>query len=226
MIEADNTPVAEAELREDVDAFTNPVGAAGLARVLILGDSISIGYTTGVRRQLRGTAAVWRPSENCQHSGYHLQRLDHWLALGDGTWDVIHINAGIWDTHMMDADGNLIRNVDEESRPGVRIRFSPSEYGDNVERILDRLAATNARVVWALTTPVLCRSGERLQAVPALNDVARPIMERRGIPINDLHAFVMPHAAEWQEADRVHFNDQGNHHLAIRVAHHIRHALS
>ena len=55
-----------------------------LPSVLILGDSISIGYTPLVRELLAGEARVVRPmknekaAENCAHTAYGLERLDAW----------------------------------------------------------------------------------------------------------------------------------------------------
>ena len=55
----------------------------GLPNVLILGDSISIGYTLFVREMLKGKANVYRPinkkgAENCGSTHTGLQRLDAW----------------------------------------------------------------------------------------------------------------------------------------------------
>ncbi|MGC4005469.1 MAG: hypothetical protein QM811_21070 [Pirellulales bacterium] len=47
------------------DPMTPPVDVAGLPRVLLIGDSISIGYTVPVRKLLEGKANVHRPLTNC-----------------------------------------------------------------------------------------------------------------------------------------------------------------
>ncbi len=87
-----------------------------LPRVLLIGDSISIGYTVPVRQMLRGTANVHRIPENGQYSSYGLEHIDEWL--GDGKWDVIHFNWGIWDTHFLDNSGGLITDADEPKFAG------------------------------------------------------------------------------------------------------------
>ena len=111
--------VVEAELREDVaGAFVNPEAASILPQVLIIGDSISIGYTEPVRENLKGSAEVFRPPVNCQHTGYGLSQIKTWL--GTGKWDVIHFNFGIWDTHMLDAKGNLLSgSMEGDSAPAT-----------------------------------------------------------------------------------------------------------
>lgn len=64
------------------------VDVPGLPRVLLIGDSISIGYTLPVRAALQGKANVHRPPGNCSSTGYTLSKLEEWL--GRGKWDVIH----------------------------------------------------------------------------------------------------------------------------------------
>lgn len=191
-------------------------------RVLILGDSISIGYTPEVRKLLQDTADVHRPAENCQHTAHGLLRLKTWL--GTNHWDVIHFNWGIWDTHMLDAKGQLVRNESAATGP-LRLRHTPAQYRTNLVQILDTLTATGARLVWASTTPIMSRSGPRFDDIKTLNAVAAELMHTRRIPLNDLYEFTLPHVAEWQTSDRVHFNATGNQNLGRRVADQIRTAL-
>jgi hypothetical protein len=88
----------------------NPVLAAvadtpGLRRVLLIGDSISMGYTLGVRSGLAGRANVHRPPENCGDTARGVSSIDKWL--GSGKWDVIHFNFGLHDLKYLDAAGQL-----------------------------------------------------------------------------------------------------------------------
>ncbi|MCG3147425.1 MAG: hypothetical protein PCFJNLEI_00865 [Verrucomicrobiae bacterium] len=217
-------PVVEAELHTHLtDAFVNPQTATGLPRVLIIGDSISIGYTAPVRLELKGIADVFRPNENCQHSGYVLAKLNAWL--GGKKWDVIHFNCGIWDTHFLDAKGNLVRADDQILPPGVRIRHTPEQYRENLIKIVTRLQRTGAKLIWASTTPVMRRKGERFEAIPTLNRVAAEVMQTNGVVVNDLYDYVLPHVKEWQSPDQAHFNDKGNAELGKRVAQSIQQAL-
>jgi len=64
-------------------AYAQVADVPGLPRVLILGDSISIGYTLLVRKQLEGRANVHRPAENCAETANGVKRV--WLrqTLGD-----------------------------------------------------------------------------------------------------------------------------------------------
>ena len=191
-------------------------------KVLILGDSISMGYTPEVRALLLDTAEVLRPAENCQHTAHGLNRIKAWL--GTNKWDVIHFNWGIWDTHMLDAKGQLVRN--ESAAPEtLHIRHTSEQYRTNLVKLVEALAATGAKLIWASTTPILSRSGKRFDDIKTLNTVAADVMRARRIAINDLYEFTLPHVAEWQSGDKVHFNATGNKELGKRVVENIRAAL-
>jgi len=66
-----------------------------LPEVLIIGDSISIGYTPFVKQMLGGIAGVYHNPGNGRYTGYGLEKIEEWL--GDESWDVIHFNRGLWD---------------------------------------------------------------------------------------------------------------------------------
>ena len=66
-----------------------------LPRVLLIGDSVSRGYTQAARKALAGKANVHRAPANCGPTASGVKNLEVWL--GDGKWDVIHFNFGIHD---------------------------------------------------------------------------------------------------------------------------------
>jgi acyl-CoA thioesterase-1 len=218
-------PIAEAELHEDVtNAFVNPQKTSKLPKVLIIGDSISIGYTAPVRKNLAGKADVSRPSMNCQHSGTGVQMVKAWM--GTTKWDVIHFNFGIWDTHWVDAKGALVRSeADHPPSSGIHIRYTPEQYRENLTQIIKVLQGSGAKLIWASTTPVMYRKGERLKAIPTLNRTAEELMKANNIAINDLYGFIMPHVKEWQASDQAHFNAIGKQKLGQQVSESILQAL-
>lgn len=183
-----------------------------LPRVLLIKDSISIGYTLPVRERLRGIANVHRIPANGGPTTRGLTNLDAWL--GDGEWDVIHFNWGLHDLKFME-DGKR--------------QVGYGEYEENLDRLVKRLQGTGARLIWASTTPVpegnlrpLRKAGD----AAAYNIAARRIMEAHGIPIDDLYVHAMPRLAEIQIPENVHFTAAGYQFLAEKVAASIRHVLS
>lgn len=183
-----------------------------LPRVLIIGDSISIGYTTPVRELLRGVANVHRVPENGGPTSRGIQQLDWWL--GDGKWAVIHFNFGLHDIKLNDAGEPLT---------------SPAEYEANLRSIVARMRATGAKLIFATTTPVPpdLNSGpkRRPQDVVERNEIARRVMSDLGVSVNDLYSVALAKLGEIQRPGNVHFTNEGSQVLATPVADAIRRHL-
>jgi len=186
-----------------------------LPRVLLIGDSISIGYTPAVRALLRGKANVLRIPVNGGPSSQGIESLAEWL--GNGKWDVIHANWGLHDIKRM-RDGQ--RDIT------AAWQVSADQYEKNLDRLMQQLKATGATVFWAATTPVPEGAGGRIKGDEVLaNAIAARVMTRHAIPINDLYAWVLPHLAKYQRPQNVHFTPEGSAFLAQRVAERIAQAL-
>ena len=200
-------------------------------RVLILGDSISIGYTATVRELLAGEAEVLRPMrtradgkpprpENCEGTNKGVGSIDRWLAMEGGPFDVIHFNFGLHDMKRVDAASG--RNSDDPLDPH---QASPERYGRQLTEIVSKLEGSGARLVFATTTPV--PTGDlRPYREPAdaeeYNRVALEIMEAEGIPVNDLFGFISASPPELQRPSDVHFTAEGSRALGAEVARAIR----
>ena len=185
-------------------AFQDVPDEPGLPRVLLIGDSISIGYTLPVREILRGKANVHRIPTNGGPTINGLAHLSAWL--GDGKWDVIHFNWGLHD----------LKIGDDNSR-----QVSLDDYAKNLRELVARLKQTRARLIFATTTPV--PEGKlnppRVNAdVLRYNAVAIKIMRENSIPIDDLYALVTPREQEIQLPQNVHFTLEGYKQLAEKVA--------
>ena len=158
-----------------------------LPRALLIGDSVSRGYTLAARAALAGKVNVHRAPENCGPTANGLKKLDIWL--GDGKWDVIHFNFGIHD------------------------RATPvADYEKRLEEIVVRLKATGAKVIWASTTPVPPDTKDgpaAAQAIVDKNQIAAQVAAKHGIETDDLFAFITPHLAKAQNPKDVHFNGDG-----------------
>jgi lysophospholipase L1-like esterase len=197
-----------------------------LPNVLLLGDSISIGYTLPVRQLLKGQANVFRPvtatgaAENCSDTGKGVTELDRWLAMAP-KWEVIHFNWGLHDLkHMKDDKPSL-----DPNDPPLR---SVEEYRANLEKIVARLKQTGARLVFATTTPVVPGTGNPFRSPddpPRYNAAAVAVMKANGVGVNDLFGAVQPRLAEVQLPKNVHFTAAGYDLLAQQVAEAVRSEL-
>jgi len=190
-------------------AYAPVTDVPNLPRVLLIGDSISIGYTVPVRNQLARRANVHRPGENCRHSGVGLEKLDAWL--GGGKWDAIHYNFGLHDCVIM---------------PTGLHQVPLAQYESNMTRIAARLKQTGARVVWTATTPVPPGTGSRNQGDEiAYNRAAQRIASDAGFAIDDLFSFALPQLARIQLPANVHFTKEGSEILGAEVVRHLTRAL-
>lgn len=171
-----------------------------LPRVLIIGDSISRGYTLAVRHQLQGKFNVHRAPANCGSSVTGLKQLNVWL--GAGKWDIIIWNFGIHD-----------RSTE------------PVVYRHNLETLLQRLQHTGAKVIWVRTTPAPAgknSEGFTEAQCQQLNRVADEVMNTGQVPEVDLYSLLKPRLAELQLPNNVHFRETGYQVMGEKVAEAVR----
>jgi acyl-CoA thioesterase-1 len=191
-----------------------------LPNVLLIGDSISIGYMLPVREQLSGEANVFRPNTNCGPSTRGLESLEAWL--GDRKWDVIHFNFGLHDLKYL---GPNNENLADPKAKTSHQQVPPEQYAANLKQIAQRLKKTGAAVIWCETTPVPRGAAGRVVGDSAkYNQIAATVMaEVGGIQIDPLFAFAQEHAE--QRPANVHYTPEGSQKLAEQVANTIRAAL-
>ncbi len=183
---------------------------AGLPRVLLIGDSISMGYTLPLRELLKDKANVIHPPENCGETARGLKKLDAWLNIGAGKWDVIHFNFGLHDLKYLDAAGAYV-----PPDQGKQVAPVP-QYEANLRELVARLQKTGAKLIWASTTPVPDASLGRVKDDElAYNEAALRVMRETGVTVDDLHALVVP---GMQLPKNVHFTKEGYQTFAAAVA--------
>jgi len=191
-----------------------------LPKVLLIGDSISIGYLPFVQEIMKGKVLVDRiplksngKAENCKGTTYGLQNIDRWL--GDTKWDLIHFNFGLHDIkHVKPTSGKNSNDPKDPQQSNIK------QYKKNLKEIVKKLKATKAQLIFATTTPYpkgtkpFRAFGEEIK----YNRVAIKIMKKNDIEINDLHSFVQPRMQELQRPVNVHFTYYGYKEIAAQVA--------
>jgi dienelactone hydrolase/lysophospholipase L1-like esterase len=183
-----------------------------LPKVVLIGDSIRLGYAPLVAKRLAGQAVVVSPAANGGDSGNVLAHLDEWVLRERP--DVVHFNCGLHDL--------------KRDRKSGQYQVSHADYAVNLRRIVERLRKeTSAAVVFATTTPIHderhTRRGatfdRREEDVRRYNAAALEIIRSAGIVVHDLHALVEQAGPEtWLGADGTHFTDAANERLAEAVA--------
>ncbi len=172
-------------------------------RILLLGDSISMGYRGYVREALEGRAEVAFFEENGRFSNYTLHMLNQWIRQ-NGAPDIVHWNNGIWDlTVEPPLDGN----------------FTPlPEYVAHLRRIIRllRRVGTSA-VVFATTTYAKDRAEQPPEETDRFNAAALAVMREERVEVNDLGALVKANLDAFLCDDRLHLNEAGYRACAAQV---------
>lgn len=186
-----------------------------MMKVVIIGDSIRMGYQDTVVTELQDWADVWGPEQNGGTSDKVLSHLDDWAIRRQP--DILHVNCGLHDLR---------------KEFGQAVAAVPLDvYEQNVRTIITRVKSeTNASVVWALTTPVnqewhhKNKSFDRFEAdVGSYNAVAANIARDLDVVVNDLFATVTAAGRDGLLLpDGVHFKPEGYAVLGRAVADSIR----
>ncbi len=200
--------------------FTNSTNK--LPKVLIIGDSISGDYLPYAKERLKGIAILTTPKviddngkrTSCEGTTMGVKKIDEWI--NDTKWDIIHFNFGLHDIkHIDPATGKNSKNLNYPQQA------NPEQYGKNLSIIVEKLKATNAKLIFATTTPYPDKLGNQMRS-PGMsevyNQVALEIMKKNSIEVNDLYSFVLPQMEELQRPNNVHFNEVGSKALGNQVA--------
>jgi len=184
-------------------------------RILLIGDSISIGYFRYVRKALSDRATVIHNPGNAQHTGTGLKKIEKWL--GDEHWDIIHFNWGLWDLCYRHPDAIVYGNRDKANGT---VTFTPEEYSANLDSLVRILQATGAKLIFATTTYVPTQEAGRFHGDDVrYNEAALKVMEKYGVAVNDLHPFSQSvHAKLGRGEDDVHYKRRGYRKLGAQVA--------
>ena len=225
---ADKDLASKDELYEGKEysvAFRNPKDHPDRPNVLLIGDSISIGYTIDVRKALHGKADVFRIPGNGKNSAYGQKNIKKWLAMKPAKWDVIHFNWGLWDLSYRHPGSN---GLGKRDKINGTITASPEQYRANLKRIITQLKKSKAKLIWCTTTVIPEHEvGRKVDDELNYNKIAAEIMKKNKITINDLHAHALLKQADIQkQKGDVHYSKEGYAYLAQKVAQEIKTALA
>jgi len=182
-----------------------------MKKIVLIGDSIRMGYDKYVKEALENTAEVYYPDENCRFAEYVLRYAHEWKNRGKwpGDIDLVHWNAGLWDVAELFGDEPLT---------------SIDYYAQTIARIDKRLRMLfpNAKMVFALSTNIV-ESGygpdfRRHNAIiERYNDAAIEALKDTDTLFDDLYSVTTDIPDECR-SDYTHFNtDAGRERLGGAV---------
>ena len=200
--------------------LTPIVEVEGLPNVLIIGDSISIGYTLPTRDLLQGKVNLHRIPTNGGPTTKGLSDIDKWL--GKRKWDLIHFNWGLHDLKFMGKDGT---NLVPKEKGGV-VQVPLPDYEKNLDRLVARMKKGAKQLVWRNTTPIPAGSKARYVGDSVkYNQAAARIMKRHDVPTLDLFNPSKQNMKAWMREANVHYFPAGSQALAEIVAEDIKKRL-
>jgi len=111
-----------------------------MKKVLLLGDSIRMGYDEYVKELLEGKCEVfYADADNGRFAAYTLWQANQFFR-HHGKFDVVHWNNGYWDMNV--------------EAPMTEAMHPIDEYVHFLKRIIAEIRRNGAEIIFATTTPV------------------------------------------------------------------------
>lgn len=169
-----------------------------MKNILLLGDSIRINYQKRTAELFEGKANVYGPEDNCRNTFWTLMYVEKWLKELPKP-DIIMWNNGCWD---------VTRFNSGENKPLTSLET----YLENTKRIFNILKKTDAKLIFALSTPyhpIKQEKNKTNEDVWAYNKAVREMLEKEGVIINDLNTPVWADYDRYICDDGCHLSDEG-----------------
>lgn len=192
----------------------------GRKNVLLLGDSISLGYRERIRNALKNEFRVVFPKEQGKSAADIYRMLYEWsrdLVSDSNDVRLVYWNAGLWD---------VVNIFDEGNNTDIDV------YKDYLYRTYNRIKKIfpNALICFGTTTPVLenryksdfYRTNKEIERY---NEAAKEILFEQVDLYDDLYSLVEGTEAE-EYVDATHFGNNINQKLANHICKEIKRLLS
>jgi len=186
-----------------------------MKRVLLIGDSIRIGYQDLVKELLKEDCEVFYCDDNSRFVQYLYWQLNQ-MYHHHGHFDIVHFNSGYWDM-------NIEAPMKEALNP-------IPEYIDGLKKIVSYIKSQNSLPIFANTCPIYFdgsgkdNSGTnasltyRNEWVIQYNEASESFMRANQIQVNDLYTEMLKGKLYYKCPDMLHLSDEGNRVCAEMVA--------
>ncbi len=187
-----------------------------MKKIILLGDSIRMGYQTYVKEELEGEYKVIYSKDNGRFTSFTLWQLNQLLKEHSDV-SLIHWNNGYWDM-------NIEAPMKEPMTP-------IEDYVKNLRRIIKLIReTTSAKIIFANTVPVLEKGMARditgidteismdNEWVIEYNRAAEAVMAEESIPVNDLYSLCLAHPHYHKCDDLLHLTEKSSREWAKQVA--------
>ena len=187
--------------------------------VLLLGDSIRMGYQDIVKKLLKDDCQVMFPEENSRFVQYNFNQLKQ-MVKAYGHFDVICFNSGYWDMNV-----ELPKNIHFNDIP---------EYTKGLKMIVDYIKEQNSIPIFANNVPIYSdgysndNTGTgasityRNKWVIEYNEAAEKLMKQNNVQVVDLYSAIVKGEKYYKCPDMLHLSDEGNHICGTLIANTIK----
>ena len=208
-----------------------------MKNVILVGDSIRLGYQDMVKEMLGDEVHVFSPDENCRYTKYALWGMWNWMERwGSPRIDVIHWNTGIWDLHRCTTDGEVFTPLYEYIEVNRRLANQMKSYSNNLiwatiipgGKALDGRARQNALINTDASAPkvFLADTTDKWNAdVRLYNAAVSAMLRESGVHIDDHYGALVNNTDLYISADGIHPTPEGYQVLAKRTVEEIRKLL-
>ena len=190
-----------------------------MKRVLLLGDSIRMGYDDYVKDELKECEVVYDANDNGRFSAYTIWMFNN-MHKDFGPFDIVHFNNGYWDMNKEDPNG--------ESETPLE------DYIHNLKRLIDLIRVTGAIPIFATTTPIydtekdedgFQKTNYKNSWVKEYNDAALKLMKEENVLVDDLYSLLLDGKRYYKCPDSLHLTEEGYMKCAKAVSNVIREVL-
>lgn len=191
-----------------------------MKRVLLLGDSIRMGYQDYVKDLLKNECeVVYWSDDNGRFVQYSYWQLNQ-MFKNHGHFDIVHFNNGYWDM-------NIEPPCDEPLNP-------IDEYVAGLQKIVSYVRKQNAIPIFANTVPIYFdgssedNTGTKASItykndwVIYYNQAAENLMKKENVFINDMYSKMLTGPKYYKCPDMLHLTDTGYKECARLAAEAIR----
>lgn len=193
-------------------AFILSTSFSDKPKILIIGDSISNGYTPYVKDYFKDKAIVNHNPGNAGDTGRGIKNIREYI--GNEDWDIIQFNWGLWDLCYRHPDSKLYGNRDKINGT---LTFSVDEYAANLDSLVTIMKEiSDAELIFVTTTYVPeNEAGRYAKDAKIYNKAAKKVMKKHSVKINDIYKeSIAIHKAHGIGNDDVHYTAKGNEQLS------------
>ncbi len=183
---------------EWIHSWCDETTKTDLPRVLLVGDSITLGYQEKVRQKLKGVCYVDFISTSYAIDTKFYNTLITGFAT-DSAYSVIHFNHGLHGQHM-----------------------SKRTYKSKMKKLLQKIVG-DSKTVLVTSTVVYCEGNTRLdkmwtKRLKERNDSVKELAAESGYGIDDLYSVSVSMSKDKRSMDGIHYTEEGYEDFACAVA--------